>query len=341
MAKINLLTIHWGISYGAVFQTYATCKILEELGHDVSVINIINPRSEPRRSLKYYLYLNFITKIQVLLFKRKYFPKLTKKIYNIEFGDLQPADYTIVGSDQVWNYDITSPIDKLFFLNFVKDQKKISLSSSFGKAEVSGSVNKNFIKSNLSEFSAISVREDSGAKICEDSFQVSAIQLIDPTLAYGNYEKLLKKKRIKEDYIYPFIFNKSKETDNILNTVSNNLSMKIYSENRVAMRFLASPVSWLNKIYNSSFVVTNSFHGLAFSLMFRKPFVVLNSDENKFTRLFSLLKLIGLEDRYIKSNDELMLKIDILSKKIDYERVIEVLLKEKAKYYQFCKKNII
>ena len=123
MAKINLLTIHYGRCYGAVMQTYATCRLLEEAGHDVTVINIVHPRL--KNHYKSFRKLSgIITEWQFYIFKKRYFSKMTSKTYSIDNQKLPDADYTIVGSDQVWNRDITGDFGNAFFLDFVPENQK-------------------------------------------------------------------------------------------------------------------------------------------------------------------------------------------------------------------------
>ena len=106
MAKINLLTIHYGKCYGAVMQTFATCKMLENEGHSVCVINLINPAQKGNWKT-FQFWKDSVREFQFWLFKKKYFSKLTNKAYSIQDISLPNADVTIVGSDQVWNRDIT------------------------------------------------------------------------------------------------------------------------------------------------------------------------------------------------------------------------------------------
>lgn len=132
MTKVNLLTIHYGKCYGAVMQTFATCRMLEQAGHTVRVINLINPSQKGNwKSIHYWM--DCIREFQFWFFKKKYFSKLTNKAYSIEEINLPKSDVTVVGSDQVWNRDITGCFGYSFFLDFVNGQRKVAMSSSFGK----------------------------------------------------------------------------------------------------------------------------------------------------------------------------------------------------------------
>ena len=117
MTKVNLLTIHYGKCYGAVMQTFATCRMLEQAGHTVRVINLINPSQKGNwKSIHYWM--DCVREFQFWLFKKKYFSKLTNKAYSIKDINLPKSDVTVVGSDQVWNRDITGCFGNPFFLDF-------------------------------------------------------------------------------------------------------------------------------------------------------------------------------------------------------------------------------
>ena len=338
MKKINLLTIHFGRSYGAVMQTYATCQILQGMGYNVTVINLecAQERNSFARQWRY-----IITNIQFRIFKKRYFPCLTKVMHKIELEKIPPCDITIVGSDQVWNRDITGIFGNAFYLDFCpQGMVKISLSSSFGKSIwVEDENYTQQIRKLLSKFKAISVREDSGVKILKETFNLDSTQLIDPTLVCGDYSKFqigLKNKKI----IFPFLFGVDEESKSILNAISNMLNVPIYKQSKTSYYFNNGPMNWLRHIAHSEYIVTNSFHGLAFSLIFHKKFFILCADKSKFTRLLSLLKLLNLENRYISSLEDLRLKKNSLLDDIDYNQVDEKLSKERSKYVEFIRASV-
>lgn len=334
MAKINLLTIHWGNCYGAVLQTYATCKILEELGHEVTVINVI-PRHSWKKHLNIkslaFLWLDF----QFYVFKHRFFPKMTHKMHSIKRMSLPRADYTVVGSDQVWNKDITKGLADDFFLLYLEDSdKRFSLASSFGKYIWQESMEyTSHVQQALSKFMAISVRENSGVAICENIFHLNATQLIDPTLVCNNYSRLLKSKREKK-CVYSFLYRPTEETKKISMAIAEQLGIMLRKRNVVEILFKSSPRNWLENIYNSQFVITDSFHCLAFCIIFRKQFLVVCGNKVQFTRLESLLTILGLEDRFLEKYDENKIK-DLAHRRIDYESVAKKLDEEAVKYREF------
>ena len=339
MARINLLTIHYGQCYGAVMQTYATCKLLEQHGHTVRVINIINPAQKGNwKRLRYWK--DCIREFQFWLFKKRYFSKLTNKAYSIEEVNLPVADITVVGSDQVWNRDITGVFGNTFYLDYVQGQRKIALSSSFGKEHWTepDSYTQN-VKNLLSQFDAISVRESTGARIVNEVMGLDAINLVDPTLGYGNFDDLvLNTTPIHQ--VFPFIFLTDNRATEKAKFIADQLGLPLFKHSRLSSKIFNGPRSWLTYIKNSDYIITDSFHGLALSIIFRKQFFVFCAAESKFTRLRSLLQLLSLEYRYVESIEDFMDRKEDLIKPIDYSHVSSKLELERKRYSNFITANI-
>lgn len=343
MAKISLLTIHWGNSYGAVLQTYATVKILKNLGHDTIVINLIPKRFKNRIwTINYYLRLHFIKDFQFFLFKKKYFKKMSKVVTSLSEIEMADYDYIVIGSDQVWNENITKENFDDFFLPFKTKAKKISLASSFGIDTFDDIPNDKlaFMKNALSDFLAISVRENSGVQFLTSKLNINAQQLCDPTLAYADFDDFTQGKE-KNNMLYPFLLDKTKEKISIIELISKELNLPIFNYNFIRRKFIASPVQWLKRIKSSKAIVTDSFHGLAFSILCHKDVYILPTKvSSQFTRLQSLLALVGLEYRYVESVEYLREQKQVIFMPINYSNVDSILLKERTKFYSFIKKNI-
>lgn len=346
--KINLLTMHYSLSCGAVMQTYATCKVLERLGCDVTIINFKNPiELERRKSLRFWL-SNGITKIKFDLFRKRYFPKRTDEIFSINYSSLPIADCYITGSDQIWNPKIVSDNLFVYMLEFLPDDvKRISYASSLGLSEW------NFPKemtdkviSCLSKFDSLSVRENSGVAICKRVFGLDAVQVLDPTLLLSDYSDLIGDvspvdelvcfKLVHDDDFFKSVSFLKKQT---------NLKTVLLYTNKLNRKFdksimFCSPEKWLRKLASAKLVLTDSFHGLAFSLIFKKNFIVLGGSEHKITRILSLLELLGLTDRFVRDYDELSRKYDLLKRPIDYAVVDDLLKRERCKSLDYLKTSL-
>ena len=321
-------------------QTYATIKTLRQLGHDVTLINLVHPKSEFKNKYVDYRSLFSLVKIfQFYLFRKRFFGKSTKKMHEFT-GALPKADYTIVGSDQVWNGQITTQLRSHYFLDFVTEGKKIAYASSFGRSIWIEDQNyTDHVKSWLSDFEAISVREETGVEICSKVFGVNAERVIDPTLMHTSYKELIKSEK-PIHRVYRFLFINNDTTNSICGYVSNRLGIPLYSSSLYEDVFKCSPIDWLNRIKNSDFIITDSFHGLAFSIIFHKRFIVLCADKSKFTRLQTLLCLLGLEDRYVKDLNDILIRNHIIDSSIDYTKVDNILDNERNRSLLFLKQNI-
>lgn len=318
-------------------QTYATLKTLRALGHEVTLINLVHPKIRDNKvKLTLGYLLGNIRNLQFSIFRLLHFGKQTKMMYSLDPTLIPKADYTIVGSDQVWNSDITTKIKDAYFLGFAKDTQRLSYASSFGKYEWEEDEQYTArIKEELSGFKAVSVRETTGVSICKEIFGVDAIQLLDPTLFCLDYSELVRDNKPLKQIFSFLLINKSIENDKICSLVSKELAIPLYERNRFQSIFGRSPKNWLRLMKNSAFIITDSFHGLAFSLLFHKQFLVVCADKKKFTRLQSLLSLVKLEDRYIQSYEDLERRRSIIKNQIDYTLVDSFLDVEREKTRKF------
>lgn len=345
MAKVNLLTIHWGESYGAVLQAYATCQILRNLGHDVTLINLVDYRFNARyKNWRTVFLLPRI--IGFKLFKMRYLGKMTHLMYCIDKRKIPYADYTIVGSDQVWNRDITQKLGLLYFLPFAGTSKRVSLASSFSKMTWQEDMEyTEQVHNELTKFAALSVREKSGVKICEDIFGMKATWLIDPTIALGDYSRFTNDER-SDGTLCIFRFRRGDLFSKCISFISTEKGLPIkyvrYYEKYDHGKHVPcnSPISWLQEIAKSDFVITDSFHGVAFSILFQKQFITLPAIPDRFERIESLLAMLNLSDRIVKSESDLLEKKEILLSPIDYRIVAPIISEKRKEYIDFVVSNI-
>jgi len=351
MAKINLLTLHYSDNNGAVLQTYATCEILRRLGHEVTLINL-QDRSVYKRYFQQKYHIRLIPRyLKFIRFCKKYYAKQTKRMFEINTKLLPKCDYTICGSDQIWNPDIVYKLQKnTYFLDFVSDgSKKVALASSFGKAKWEASDEETkIVKNLLNDFSAISVREKSGVDICKDVFGVEAVSVVDPTLALNDFSGMIDPKPNVKDEIRFFLFKQTYSVEVIDYLIEKtgmsgrNIGYEIAALSKYEnLNYRKqTPKEWLEGIRDSEIFLSDSFHGIACSIVLHKQFIALCADVKKFERISSLLKMFGLEDRIVFSLDDIKARYNELMKPIDYDTV-DVLLKAKqAEYFDFVRKNI-
>ena len=188
---IAILTFHSAKSYGAVLQTFALNTYLRSQGYNVRIINLRPPAitsfyaCRPKSWLEAFIFG---------IFERKYFncfPGVYRKVDELKISP-PIADYYIVGSDQVWNPEITKEYQLHYFFDFVPEGNRlISYAASFGKETIKiDNKNKIIIKELLNKFHAISMRESSGVKICKELYEVDAEETVDPTFLISDYSEI-------------------------------------------------------------------------------------------------------------------------------------------------------
>lgn len=243
----------------------------------------------------------------------------------------------IVGSDQVWRQTY-SPCITDFFLTFLpkstKKIKRIAYAASFGTEQCDIPANDlPKCKTALKLFDAISVREHSGISIVKSVFGLDALQVLDPTLllSSADYHLLIDKKdRLEGLYIAYYVLDFNEDKQKIVSAVASmrnvqeKVALSIYPKNEDGSNArLVSMSRWLAVMANADFVVTDSFHGCVFSIIFRKPFVAIANSSRGTDRFYSLLNSLGLENRLVFSFDQFLQKKATLESGIDYNSVAE------------------
>lgn len=342
--KIGLLTYHNSTNYGAVLQCYATCRALQELGHKVEIINFCQDEKRSSRSFIFYFKVkNF------LRFMDERYPQLTKPINSIHELKQFHMDYDclIVGSDQVWNPQIAKDKLDAYFLNFGGDDKlRLSYASSFGVGEWPKDKENlvQDIKKNLEHFSAISVREETGKRIIQNNFDLHAQVVLDPTLLHKDYAELTGE-ILSNHQIVCYILNRSKKQLDAALQMSKCFGKKprmistIHYVKGFKYTYPPSIENWLQYMAGADFIITDSFHGLAFSLIYNKQFVVISPNNGKNSRLIDLLRLVGLENRYFLDTDEIPFE-QLRTERIDYETVNLFLNKQRDLSWAFLKDSL-
>ena len=362
--KVALLSFHNAYNYGASLQAYALQHSVEKLGVECEYINYQNDYRAHSYDMKYQFKRalqtrNFVGAVKSLLgipvmsarakgFDRFYSNclKTTGELFrnSKEAAKLNGKyDKFIVGSDQVWNYSNNGG-DTAYLLDFVgDDSKKISYSSSFGISSLTPDISGVYSKL-LKKFARLSTRESIGTQIIEDITGKKAHLVLDPVflLEREEWEKIReRRKKSKKNYIFFYtnrqsqirdFLNTGYPTDEVYHVLSTHLTPGELLNPRIKTRIAMSPGEFLDEIAGAELVVTASFHCLALSIIYHKPFVViLTGDHGKDERITNLLKITGLESRVLTcASDAAEIK-----EKIDYEQVdrkIESYLKSSGEY---------
>lgn len=329
--KIGILTFHNAINHGAVLQTYATQELLRGMGHEVEVIDYRNQAVEAyydkfrfhlgvllrKRKIR-YLVSPFLFWLQRRAFSRfiKNHLNISKNNYNINnINQLPFYDIIFIGSDQVWNPTITHGFDCVYWGKDIKNKTKkiVGWSVSAGQACFKISEREE-IKKNLRNFYKISVREK-GTKLYLSNLTNDTIpQTLDPTLLLPTtkWDKLCKTvKHNKYILTYGVNYHDKKKAIKIAKRLSTKINMDIIqmkffidSGNIIDIFKSCSPIEFLSYIKEADYIVTTSFHGTVFSILFQKQFFCLFDEDNRNLRINDILKKTQLEERIIYPNED-------------------------------------
>lgn len=357
--KIGIITYHKVYNCGSSLQAYATLETFRKLGVKAEIINYVPDRFKNYGSFKQtYLekkyfsnplkaFITTIISISSRKRQRKQFDKfdkyleLGKEVFQKDLQNLNLYDVYFTGSDQVWN-NYFGGFDSSYFLDFVKNGIPcFAYSASFGKTEFKANERRE-IKTLLSKYRKISVREDSGKRVLEN-IGFDTIQLLDPiyALSKDDWRKIANYK-IKGKYILIYQISYKSDCIGYAKYLSNKLgNVPIYFieyERRPHKRginyvFCPTVNDFLGLFDNASYVVTDSFHGTSFSLKFNKQFFTILPPSFP-GRLTSILNLIQLNSRVISNYTEID---NVIEENINWTYVNEILEKEANKNINFIK----
>lgn len=355
--KIGLLSLSNADNYGAVLQMYSLYKICKSINDDIEVINYFPAFMKGRyrlawvdhSSLKnfiissknalFILPFSISKKYKFVEFRRKY---LGNTIFNRKYILEDCYDKYIVGSDQVWNVEITNN-DTNFFLDFVNArEKKYSYAASMGISEFNSCQHDSLIKK-LEKFNLISVRENKTAEYFKTALlhKQEIYCNIDPVFLtsadeWRNLYNLESNFKLVDNFRYAllYVFNYSdfiiKRAEEVARKFGLNLVMirndkdKYYKNIRCYRNI--GPWDFLRLIDNASLVITDSFHGTAFSMIFHKEFFTIPYDRTNI-RMENILEKFDMTNRFISNSEN-----DV---SINYDRFDSILQQEviKSKIY--------
>ena len=371
--KIGILTLPLNSNYGGVLQAFALQTILKRMGHDVLEIELKKnlrwqypplwkmPLSFGKRFLFKYIVRRKNQKILLERYERKIYPLLVHDILEFiskyinqfkvdKFIDCKGKfDAWICGSDQIWRYkyyplfegDIAN-----VYLKFLGDDscKRIAYAASFGTDNWEYPAKETAeCKNWIQKFDTVSVRENTGVKLCSTYYDIKAKHVLDPTmlLSKDDYVDLIEKSDVPKSKgnLFCYILDNTDEKMNVVKNIEKQRHLSSFFMNGdcgnwtedLEKRIQPPIESWLRAFYDSEFIVTDSFHACVFSILFHKQFLVIGNKERGLARIYSLLSMFGLEDRLTSDTG-----LDInRMKTIDYDRVDEILAKHREESRTF------
>lgn len=374
MKKVGIITLNGYFNYGNRLQNYATEQILKSLDFKVVTIvdlkektDSLDQKSIKRQNffkrlgasldknffkkLKYKIYsksnssriyqANELKMDRLKEFSNKYINE--RKVYIKNEGISEELneefDYFVVGSDQVWNpYNDERP--HVNFLQFVTKEKRVSLSASFGVSEIPFNKKDIFAKA-INEMNYLSVREEEGKDIIKRLTNRDSIVLLDPTMIVSKSDWLKvispSKYKPKNKYLCTYFLGDAyMENERKIKQIAKENDLEIVNLNSIydLNRYSIGVPEFLDFFNSAEIVLTDSFHGAVFSILFNRPFVVFKRG-NMNSRIDTLLSKFKLEDRhwdYVKEHENYF--------DIDYSHVDAILEEEREKSFNYLKKAL-
>lgn len=325
MKTIGIMTIHTTYNYGAVLQAYATQAFFSNCGYDAELIDYTNPHIQEMLRLSYKQDGKWIGYIKTFIrntvfgrlhYYRKGFShisevcRFSKKYETVEELDKASYDVMVAGSDQLWNPLISGKLDPVFFLQFGNAKKRISVASSLGSYTLTDS-EKDEISNYLRDFDSISVREKFAKDQLKSLTDKPIKVLMDPTLLLTRefwVNKIVSRSQYKdkkERYIVTYFAGGNKgshrkiigEYAKMLNLPVWTIQYSNYTWKESSKKILGATMEdFVALIANADLVITDSFHGVAFSLNMGTNFVALTNTANP-VRVKALLDQLDITER--------------------------------------------
>lgn len=360
MKKISVITVLNTINYGSALQTFATQKYLEDLGLKVEFIDYWRPDQrtkarvcrvlrEKKTSIKQWIKkpIRDVLELVSIWKSAKMFRSFLQENIHLtpasyaSINDLYvnppDADIYATGSDQMWNSGWNQGIEKSFFLTFVPEyKKKISFATSIGKTAWDKREAEKVVPL-LEKYDYITLREQSAVDLLKQ-YGIAGTLVLDPTLLLNRsqWNNYLPQKKQQEKYLLVYQLHQTHAQANFTKAVKAFALKKGLMIKRVSYSFsdrlpgkkivLPEVFTFLQLIRDAEFIVTDSFHGTAFSVNFNKQFAVLYP-EHFSTRMDNLLTITGLNSRrYTDSTDP-----ETFDSEIDYTPINQILDERRAR----------
>lgn len=369
--KIAILTLPLYTNYGGILQNFALQQVLKNIGYEVETLNIewndvsLSFRIKSSASSFVNAILGKIDWKNVVLPHKTDKMRWIKSMHNLT-EHVQPSiqqspiitshkqlvcyveknkfDAFVVGSDQVWRPQYL-PNVPWFYLSFLPREskaKRIAYAASFGTSEWEYTIEQTQQVKPLAQlFHAISVREESGVELCKKNLGVSAKAMLDPTmlLTVKDYQEqvdnAIEFTYSMKDSVFSYVLDNATDKQLVMRKIATIVELPVqrlaYNDNA----YLKIVNQWLRGFSEATCVVTDSFHGTVFSILFHCPFVVIVNKGRGVARMQTLLRTFGLEDRMVDSAEGLDKEWMLSS--INWKRVDKILDEKREEAMTFLK----
>lgn len=347
---VCLVGCWYGSNYGSLLNGYAVYQILKGMNLDVLMLN-----KHTAKKGDWEIYGTHNEK-----FIKNFYPteNISPVIPFSQLGELNRyCDTFLAGSDQIWAYGINRIFDLAYMLNFVDDNKrKISFASSFGHEDDGTPADKyEAIRNLLHRFNAISVREQSGVRLCHEKYGVKATLVLEPVFCVNKqvYQDLEKHSHIvlDEPYILSYILDPTEEKRDAINYYAKASGKKainildgdprVYEKNRRILNLpnTLDPIGaedFIKLFIHADFIITDSFHGTAFSIIFEKSFLAISNPRRGSVRFKDILERFNLISRLTDSKN--IQRDEKNLEKINFSEANKVIIEERARSIEWLRK---
>lgn len=347
--KIGILTAHSVMNYGAFLQAYCLQEYLKSLGHAAEIINYpawgfkLNPffyfprkllieRGNLKDVFEYYRERNGFYK------EYKKFLRLSAPVSSLDaFFESKPYEAVILGSDEIWNIENRNiGYVAAYFSHGIKAKKIISYATSFGTPNAIDDLPSEALIA-LKRIQYLSVRDELSKRRLE-SLSLSSVKCLDPTFLFDikNFEKPL----LRNEYTFLYFNNDKPEIQRKIREFSVREGLSLVSGGHAKtfcdlhVKYL-SPFRWLGVLNNAKYVITNTLHGVIFSILKKKPFLVLKDCQPKVSEL---VEDLSLQDCFVSGDEDLGMHLRSL--RVDYEKVFKTIEEKRKESESFLRKSL-
>jgi len=326
--KTGIVTLALADNYGAVLQSYSLYSYLNYHYAETEIIKFVPHFMIGRYSIISADFSSFgslaksilcgvwklpvtgIKKIRFTLF-RATVSKYSKKKYLLTIPD-NGYDIYIVGSDQVFNFSLTNDDVEFLLPQIHFPKRKVTYAASFGMDELNEQ-QQSFVVKRLDEFEHISIREKTGCNIVDRLLPHRKVfHSIDPVFLFNSsfWSKIEKGRYEKSEYVLIYSFKNFELAYRLARKIDPTLKIFVISDSirrrkaDVKNIRAVGPREFLSLIHNAKCVITDSFHGTAFSIVFHKPFFSIPYQGTE-SRIIDLLSDLGLENRVVRNEDDM------------------------------------
>lgn len=352
--KIGILTHHFIANFGAFLQAYALQEVIrrEHPNDEVVIINyihlkhfIINTGGWFRFYIGCETIGEWLQKIQLprtFLSARHKYMNLTRRCYDVNDVNRLGLDVIVVGSDEVWNFKDAKSDAEIKFGKGLACKRLISYAPSVGNSTPDDEIPE-YVIEGIRKFSAISVRDSLGQRLVKYLTGNTPLKVLDPTflIDFPTEEVRLPN---KEYILFYYAENLPTHIKEQIFDYAEKHGLAVYGAGECDKHYSAitvnlSPFQWVWMFRNARFVITGTFHGVAFSIENERQFKVYLTQKNRIQKVKDILETLGIENRSI--DDSFVFDLKQLEKEIDYNAVNERLRKKRKESSDFLRSEIM